>query len=71
MLFRSEPIRQHLAANMIVSDLDLLGVPAAAAIQSQQLERRSNDRVDRIPVFKVKKVDPLPKNLSFVIRLDA
>ena len=56
---------------MIVPDLDLLGVPAATPIQSQQLERRSNDRVDRIPIFKVKKVDPLAKNLGFVIRLDS
>jgi hypothetical protein len=39
--------------------------------QSQQFERRSNDRVDRVPVFKVKEVDPLSKNLGFVIRLDS
>jgi hypothetical protein len=27
--------------------------------------------VDRIPVFNVKEVDPLAKNLGFVIRLDS
>jgi hypothetical protein len=65
-----ELIWQDFATNMIVPDLDLLGVLAAAPIQPQQLERRSNDRVDRIPVFKVKIVDSLAKNLGFVIRLD-
>jgi hypothetical protein len=56
---------------MIVSDLDLLGVLPATPIQSQQLECHSNNRVDRIPVFNVKEVDPLAKNLGFVIRLDS
>jgi hypothetical protein len=50
-----------------VSDLDLLGVLAAAPIKPEQLERRANDGVDRIP----KKVDPLAKNLGLVIRLDS
>jgi hypothetical protein len=54
-----------------VPDLDLLGVLEAALVQSQQLERRSNNGVDRVPVFNVKEVDPLAKNLGFVIRLDS
>ncbi len=56
---------------MIVSDLDLLGVLEAAPVQSEQLERRSNDGVDRIPVFNVKEVDALAKDLGFVIGLDS
>ena len=32
---------QQLAADLIVPDLDLLGVLEAALVQSQQLERRS------------------------------
>jgi hypothetical protein len=52
-------------------DLNLLGVLEAALVQSQQLERRPNDGVDRIPVFNVKAVDPLAKDLGFVIRLDS
>jgi hypothetical protein len=66
-----ELIWQDFATNMIVPDLDLLGVLAAAPIQPQQLERCSNDGVARVPVLKVKKVDPLSKNLGFVIRLDS
>ena len=62
---------QHLAANTMMSDLDLLGVLAAAPIQPEQLECRANDEVARIPVFNVKKVDPLTKNLGLVIRLDS
>jgi hypothetical protein len=54
-----------------VPDLDLLGVLEAALVQSEQLERRSNDGVDRVPVLNVKEVDPLAKNLGFVIRLDS
>ena len=40
-------------------DLNLLGVLEAALVPSQQLERRPNDGVDRIPVFNAKEVDPL------------
>jgi hypothetical protein len=52
-------------------DLNLLGVTEAALVQSQQLERRSNDGVDRVPIFNVKEVDPLAKDLGFVTRLDS
>jgi hypothetical protein len=55
----------------IMSDLDVLGVLAAAPIQPEQLKRRANEEVARIPVFNVKKVDPLAQNLGFVIRLDS
>ena len=46
-------VGQDLATNIIMPDLDLLSVLAAASIQSKQLERRSNNRVDGIPVFKM------------------
>src|SRR5207344_2856193 len=38
-----EPTWQRLHANIIVSDLNLIGVPAATPIQSHQLERRPYD----------------------------
>ena len=66
-----EAARHHLAADVIMPELNLLGVLEAALVQSQQLERRPNDCVDRIPVFNVKAVDPLAKDLGFVIRLDS
>jgi hypothetical protein len=65
-----EPLWQHLAVDVIVPNLDVLGILEAAPVQSQQLERCSNDRVHRIPVFNVKRVGPLSEDLSFVICLD-
>src|ERR1019366_10532546 len=66
-----EPDRQRFHADMIMPDLDFLGVLAATPIQSHQLEGRSNDRMNRIPVLDVKEIDALAKNLGFVIRLDS
>ena len=65
-----EPLWQHLAVDVIVPDLDVLGILEAAPVQSQQLERCSNDHVDRIPVFNVKRIAPLSEDLSFVLCLD-
>jgi hypothetical protein len=62
-----EAPRHHLAADVILPDLNLLGVNEAALVQSQQLERRSNDSVHRVPIFNVEEVDPLTKYLRFVI----
>jgi hypothetical protein len=55
---------------MIVCDLDLLSIPAAAFVQSNQLERRTKETVNRIQILNVEVVDPLAKNLGFVIGLD-
>src|SRR5271169_2816807 len=56
--------------NIIVPDLDTFGVPLAPPVQSAQLERGSNKRMNRVPVLNVEEIDTLAEYVYFVICLD-
>jgi hypothetical protein len=57
-------------SHIVVTNLDVFGVPAAAPVESSQLERVANNRVDGIPILNVKKVNAVPKYTRFIIILD-
>jgi hypothetical protein len=51
-------------------DDDAFGVPATPPVKSAQLQRGSNDRLSRVPIFKVQQGEALPENLRLMISLD-
>ena len=52
-------------------DLHARGIGPAPPIQSGQLEKGTDDGVNRIPVLDVKKSESLAKNLSLVVALNS
>ena len=57
-------------SHIVVSNLNVFGVPASAPVESCQLERVSNHGMDRIPVLDVKEVDSMAKDMRLVVLLD-
>src|SRR5271157_5217510 len=63
--------RQPLEPDIVMPDDNALRVPPSAPIESGQLQRVANERMDRIPVLDVKEVDALAEDLRLVVRLDS
>src|SRR6516164_488687 len=61
-----EPAWQCLECKIVMVDPDALRVSYATPIQAGQLQRCSNDGMDRVPVLDVEKIDALAKNLSAI-----
>jgi hypothetical protein len=55
----------------VVPDLDVVGIPAATPVQSRESEGIANYGMDRIPVLDVKEIDPMAKDMRFIIFFDA
>ena len=66
-----EPAWQCLECKIAMVDPDPLRVSYATPIQAGQLQRCSNDGMDRVPVLDVEKIDALAKNLSLMISFDS
>ena len=56
--------------NLVVAYLYTLCIATPAPIQSSQLQRVANNRMDRILVLKVKEVDATPKHALLIVLLD-
>jgi hypothetical protein len=46
------------------------GIPSAASVQATEAQSGPNQRMDGIPVFKMEKIQSLPKYIRLVIALD-
>jgi hypothetical protein len=55
---------------MVMVNLDPRSISSATLIKANQLKTVPDDRMDRVPVFEVKKIYALPEYLRLMIHFD-
>jgi hypothetical protein len=58
-------------SDVMVTDSDICGIPHSARIEARRFEREFYQRVYRIPVLDVEKIDSASEDLTLMLLLDA
>jgi hypothetical protein len=56
--------------HVVMSHLDIFGIPAPTPVESCQLERVSNHGMDRIPILDMKKIHAMAEDMCLIVLLD-
>src|SRR5262249_38976023 len=67
----SKCFRHQWMSDVMVTDSDIRGILHSARIEARRFERKFYQRVNRIPVLDVEKIDSAAENLTFMFLLDA